>query len=272
MEQTRGTKTAQRTPKLSLGGQSGCYVYCIAPSSEEVILGPLGIESSQVHTVAYRDLCAVVHFCPARPYETRNQEVGATWVQAHHRIVEAAWQRWGVILPMTFNTVIAPGEQGAAQTVRGWLEQEAHVLHAKLQTLTGKAEYGVQVFWDTAVIAKKVALESETLRQLEVAARSPSPGLAYMYRQRVERLLRQEMAAKASEEFQAIYSRFSRCTDGVQVGKTAGAEEGRPMIANLSCLVVAERYQEFEALAAELSQGEGIFVRLVGALPPYSFC
>jgi len=272
MEQTRGTKTAQRTPKLSLGGQSGCYVYCIAPSSEEVILGPLGIESSPVRTVAYRNLCAVVHFCPARPYETRNQEVGATWVQAHHRIVEAAWQRWGVILPMTFNTVIAPGEQGAAQTVRGWLEQEAHVLHAKLQTLTGKAEYGVQVFWDTAVIAKKVALESETLRQLEVAARSPSPGLAYMYRQQVERLLRQEMAAKASEEFQAIYSRFSRCTDGVQVGKTAGAEEGRPMIANLSCLVVAERYQEFEALAAELSQGEGFFVRLVGALPPYSFC
>src|SRR3972149_3340473 len=148
MEQTRGVKTAPDTTRLGLGEQRGGYVYCIAPSSEEVILGPLGIESSQVHTVAYRDLCAVVHFCPARPYETRNQEVGATWVQAHHRIVEAAWQRWGVILPMTFNTVIAPGEQGAAQTVRGWLEQEAHVLPAKLQTLTGKAEYGGQGFWD----------------------------------------------------------------------------------------------------------------------------
>ena len=272
MEQTRGVKTAPDTTRLGLGEQSGCYVYCIAPSSEEVILGPLGIESSQVHTVAYRDLCAVVHFCPARPYETRNQEVGATWVQAHHRVVEAAWQRWGVILPMTFNTVIAPGERGAAQTMRDWLEQEAHVLHAKLQTLAGKSEYGVQVFWDTALIAKKVALESETLRQLEVETRSPSPGLAYMYRQRVERLLRQEMAAKASEEFQEIYSRFGRCTEGVQVGKTTGVEEGRHMIANRSCLVAAERYQEFEALAAELSQGEGIFVRLVGALPPYSFC
>ena len=37
------------------------YLYCIADSAEKVNFGNVGIESSEVYTIPYEDLCAVVH-------------------------------------------------------------------------------------------------------------------------------------------------------------------------------------------------------------------
>ncbi len=248
------------------------YVYCIAPASEETSLGEIGIDGSEVYTVVHKEICALVHDHPAQPYQTANDETAASWLLAHHQVVEAAWKRWGTVLPMTFNTIIKAGQKTAEQNLIEFLATEYEALQAKLEALVGKVEYGIQIFWDAALVAKQVSETTPEIRRLEGEILSKPRGLAYMYRQRLEGLLKDRMAAQAAEEFRGFYGRAGICADGIRVEKIKAAPEGLQMLINLSCLVSREKYPELEALTTEVRKKEGYFVRLVGPLPPYSFC
>src|SRR3990172_7132909 len=85
---------------------AGLYVYCVAPGGEEMTLGEIGIEGHAVYTVAHEGTCALVHDCPAQPYQSEDGSIAVAWVLTHHQVVEAAWKRWGTVLPLTFNTII----------------------------------------------------------------------------------------------------------------------------------------------------------------------
>ena len=157
----------ERTPGSS-GKQAGRYVYCVAPSDEEIDLGEIGIQGREVYTVVQKDLCALVHDGPHRPYESDDPGVGAYWITCHHQVVEAAWGRWGVVLPMNFNTIIISDEQTSAeQRLKSWLDAEYQSLKSRLDGLTGKAEYGLEVFWNPALVAKKLVLANPEIRELQ---------------------------------------------------------------------------------------------------------
>lgn len=253
--------------------QVGLYVYCVICSDENVSPVAAGIEGCQVYTVPHNDLCALVHDCPAQPYQSNDPKVVAAWVMAHHQVVETAWQRWGMVLPMKFNTIIRGEEGTAEQNLRAWLEKEYRSLKGKLEALAGKAEYSFQVFWDIAVVAKKVADASPEIRKLQEEISAKPRGVAYMYRQKLEAMLKKEMEAKAAEDFKQLYNRLNPWVDNIHVEKTKGAEEGRQMLLNLSCLVSMEKYPELEVeLNNQMGKMEGFSFRLVGPLPPYSFC
>ncbi|MBF8267846.1 MAG: Gas vesicle synthesis GvpLGvpF [Dehalococcoidia bacterium] len=258
---------------VSARQQAGRYIYCVAGANEVLSLGSIGIEGREVHAVVHNDLCALVHDCVAQPYQSDDAQVATAWVLAHHQVVEAAWHRWGAVLPLTFNTIIEAGDgRSAEENLSVWLNTEYQVLRGKLDALTGKAEYGVQVSWAPSLIAGKIAETSPDMREMEEGIRSRPRGIAYMYRQRLESLLRKEMEARAAEEFKELYSRLSRCVDSIHVEKTRAVEEGRQMLLNLSCLVSLERYPDLAAELDRVGSREGFFVRLAGPLPPYSFC
>lgn len=270
----RSAQTQELSADQSAGAeeQTGRYVYCVARASEAVSFGPIGIGQREVHTVVFNDLCALVHHCRAQPYESLDPEVAAACVLAHHQVVAVAWKRWGVVLPLTFNTIIMAKQGNAEENLVAWLEAEHDWLNAKLNALTGKAEYGLQVFWDPLRISKQVAGSSPGIARLEEEIRSKPRGLAYMYRQQLERLLRREIEAKAAEECKALYNMISRCVDNVHVEKTKEGEPERQMFMNLSCLVSAAKYADLEAVLEKVSNMDGFSVRLAGPLPPYSFC
>ena len=205
--------------------QEGLYVYSIALSGEAGTLGAIGIEGCEVLGVAGGDLCAAVHRCPAEPYRSKDADVAASWVMAHHRVVDAAWRRWGTVLPLTFNTIIK-GEPGrdARACLLAWLEAEHEALKLKLDALAEKAEYGVQVFWDPQVAARQVAKSDAEVRGLEQEIKAKSHGVAYMYRQKLEAMVRKEMETAAAKEFRELYDRLSRCGANIHVDKAKRAE------------------------------------------------
>lgn len=250
---------------------SSRYLYCVALSGEAACLGEIGIGGQRVYTVPHQGLCAVIHDCPPRPYHAEDRDVAEAMVLAHHRVVDAAWRRWGTVLPLAFNTIIRAQEHSAEQNLMAWLGEEYPSLKGKLEALAGKAEYGVQIFWDTALISRKVAETSPEIRKLQEELGSRPRGLAYLYRQRLESLLKKEIESKAKEEFKSLFHRLSCWVDHIHVDKTQRGEGGRQMLMNLSCLVSPERYPDLEAELERVSNSEGYFVRLVGPLPPYSF-
>lgn len=263
--------------QLAFGGsteeQTGCYVYCVVRTQGEVGLELLGIQGEPLHTVVRDGLSAVVHLCPTRPYQSGDPEVVATWVVAHHQVVEAAWKRWGAVVPVHFNTIIrAEGEKSARENLLSWLEAGYPWLTAKLNDLEGKAEYAVQVFWNADLISRQVALANPEVRRLEEEIPRKPQGLAYMERQRLEATLRRGIEARVAQEYQACYASISRWADSIQVEKLKPGVGRLQMLVNLSCLVSQGRQP---ALAEELNgigAREGFSVRLVGPMPPYSFC
>lgn len=235
-------------------------------------LGPVGIEGREVHTIPYEDICAVVHDGTPEPYQSDDHEVIKAWVLAHHGTVEAAWARLGTVLPLGFGTVIK-GESGGGseRNVARWLTQEHGRLKHRLDKVRGKAEYGVQVFWDLGVVAQNLAQTSPEIRKMEEDIRTRSKGVVYMYRQRLENLVKGAVETRADECFKDFYRRISQHADEVKVEKTKKPEHPLQMIMNLSCLVHGDRYEDMGKELDKIAQMEGFSVRFTGPWPPYSF-
>ena len=252
--------------------EEGRYVYCIADARETKSLGKIGIEGHKVHTIPHKDICAVVHSCPAQPYHSDDQEVVKAWVMTHQKVVDAACERWSTVLPLSFDTIIRGGaEKSAEQNVKDWLKQEYEEFKRRIQKVRGRAEYGVQIFWEPEVIAQSLTWTSPEIRNLEEEIKTKPKGLAYMYRQKLGNLIKREMETKADEYFKDFYSRIRKYTDDVRVEKTKKAEPGLQMIMNLSCLVYRDRYTELGEELGKINRMAGFSVRFTGPWPPYSF-
>lgn len=251
----------------------GLYVYCIGPLVEVGSLGAIGIDGREVTAIGFDRLSVAMHTCDAQPYESQDPEVVASWVMAHHRVVEAAWSRYGTVLPLTFNTIIKGDPRRDASTnLLAWLDSEYETLRAKLDAFTGKAEYGVKVFWDPQLVMKRVAQSDTEITELEEEIKARPRGTAYMYRQKLESLLRQKSGTMVEEECTALHSKLSRWADEVQIEKPKRESGQLQMLMNLSCLVSQTQVHDLEAELQEVSAKEGFSAELVGPLPPYSFC
>ena len=251
----------------------GRYLYCIVEGSERVDLGSIGIEDSRVYAIPYKDLCAVVHNCFAEPYRSDDEEIVKHWVVAHQDVVDAAWERFGTVLPIGFDTIIR-GSEGAdpEENMRNWVREDYENLKAKLKKLRGKAEYGVQVFWDSKVMAQKLAEESVEIKKLNEEIKSKPKGLAYMYRQKLEGILKREMEDKADRYFKEFYEKIKPYVDDLRVEKTKKTEDkDKQMFMNLSCLLTKDGSRELGVELGKIDAMEGFSVRYIGPWPPYSF-
>jgi len=250
----------------------GLYLYCVADSPERVSLGRIGLESVEVYTVPRQEICAVVHQCPAEPYQSRDQEVVKGWVLTHQRVVEAAWGRWGTVLPSTFDTIFqCKDDEDMEQTVNEWLTTEYDNLRARIARVRGKAEYGVQISWEPEVIGQRLTQTNGELAAMKADIASKPSGIAYLYQEKLKDLLRREMEAEANRCFQDFYGRIREHVDDLRVERTKKGEKGQQMILNLSCLASKEQSSDLGQELECIGKMEGFFVRFTGPWPPYSF-
>jgi len=248
------------------------YLYCIADSVEKVIFGNIGIEDSEVYTIPYQDLCAVVHNCLPEPYKSEDNEVMKKWVMAHQKVVDTAWERFGTVLPLGFDTIIK-GEEGVVpdENIKKWLKDDYENLRQKLAKFKDRAEFGVQVFWDPKIISEWVIETSPEIKKLSEEIKSKSKGLAYMYKQKLENLLKKELEKEADRYFKVFYEQIKRCVDQIKVEKTKKLEEDKQMLLNLSCLLFKGKSKILGEELEKIDHLKGFFVRFTGPWPPYSF-
>jgi len=248
------------------------YLYCVADSGEQVSLGAIGIDGSKVYTIPYRDICAVVHECPAEPYNSTDPEVVNSWVLTHQKVVDEAWERWSTVLPLGFDTIVMDKDGvGAEENVRNWLQNDYDNLKSKMERVRGKAEYGVQIFWELQVIAQSLIKASPEISQLEEQIKSQSKGVAYLYKQKLENALKRELESKADQCFRDFYQRIRRHVDSIVVEKTKQGDQNTQMIMNLSCLLPRNKSNELGEELENINSIDGFSVRFTGPWPPYSF-
>jgi hypothetical protein len=208
----------------------------------------------------------------SEPYTSEDNEVVKKWVMAHQKVIDAAWERFGNVLPLGFDTIIK-GEEGidAEDNMKRWIKDDYENLKQKLAKVENKAEYGVQIFWDPKVIGENLIESNPEIKKLSEEIESKPKGLAYMYKQKLENLLKKQMEVEAERYFEDFYNEIKKCVDEVKVEKTKKPEGEKQMLINFSCLLFKEKSKVLGEELEKINNMEGFSVRFTGPWPPYSF-
>ncbi len=260
-----------QTPDLRQA--EGRYLYCIVEGGENTNLGSIGIDGNEVYAISYKDLLAFVHNCSAEPYRSEDEEIVKGWIVTHQDVVDSMWKKTGTVLPMGFDTIIKGDEiTGPEENVKKWLTEDYEKLKAKLEKVRGKAEYGVQIFWNPETMAQKIIKENAEMSKLNEDIKSKPEGTAYMYRQKLADILKKEMEKKADEYFKEFYEEIKPFADDLKVEKTKKTDDEKTqMLMNLSCLMSHDENRKLGNKLDKIDTLEGFSVRYTGPWPAYSF-
>ncbi len=258
-------------PEFRAQGE-GRYVYGVVVGDKEVSLGSIGIEGSEVYTIPYEDISAIVHDCSTEPYQSTDDEIVKDWVRTHQSVLDAANEQLGIVIPLGFDTILQPKDAASPeQVVREWLKEDYERLHTVMRKIEGKDEYGVQVSYEPKLIIKQISEQSEEIGKIKDEIAIKSPGMAYMYKQKLERAVKAETERLADEWFSDFYGRIRKHTDDIVVEKTKKLNNGKMMLLNLSCLVPKEKVDSLGKELEEINNMDGFSVHFSGPWPPYSF-
>jgi hypothetical protein len=240
------------------GGRSGKYVYCIIHTDDPRRFGPIGIgtEPTEVHTVNYRDIAAVVSDTPLEVYDPTRENV-----LAHERVNEVVMRDFTVI-PMSFSTVFKTSED-IVELLRSAYDAFRDVL-VKMQD---KLEFGLKVLWEPETIIREIEKDDENLRLLrqEISHQKGSTYFARMqYGRLVDSLLQERSEKLVSEIIDTLSS--------VSVASRTNKPIGDKMILNGAFLVARDREPDFDAKVKEIdARYENLIFKYTGPWPPYNF-
>jgi hypothetical protein len=240
------------------GGGRAKYVYCIIRSAEPRRFGAIGLGSqpTEVQTVGFRELAAVISDTPEEVLDATRENV-----LAHERVNETVMKRFTVI-PMSFGTVFKTRDD-IVELLRGAYDAFRDVLD-KMQD---KVEFGLKVLWDRDVIVRDIENDDEDIRRLKNEI-SAVPGSTYFARMQYGRQIEAALQAR-SEQFVADI--FAQLRD-VSVAARANKPIGEKMIMNAAFLVSRDKETAFDAKVKEVGAlYEKLNFRYTGPWPPYNF-
>jgi hypothetical protein len=222
------------------------------------VFGPLGLgpEPSDVHTVHYRDIAAVVSNTPIVVQDPTRENV-----LAHQRVNETVMQKHTVI-PMSFGTVFKTHDD-IIELLRSAYEAFSDVLN-KMQE---KFEFGLKVLWDRDQIIREIEDEDEDIRRLKGEI-SSQKGSTYFARMQYGRLIDAALQARSERYVAEIFNALR----GVSVASRSNKPIGDRMIMNAAFLVSRDREQAFDARVKEIGQQfDKLTFKYTGPWPPYNF-
>jgi Gas vesicle synthesis protein GvpL/GvpF len=260
--QSRGKLERVRMPRSgappSDDAHEGRYVYCIIKSAEPLRFGPLGIgvDPTEVHTVHYGDIAAVVSNTPMVVQDPTRDNV-----LAHQRVNETVMQQHTVI-PMSFGTVFKTDDD-IIELLRSAYDAFTDVL-TKMQD---KFEFGLKVLWDRDQIIREIEEEDEDIRRLKGEI-SSQKGSTYFARMQYGRLIDAALQARSeryvAEIFQALRD--------VSVASRSNKSIGDRMIMNAAFLVARDLELAFDGRVKDIgSRYDKLTFKYTGPWPPYNF-
>jgi len=236
----------------------GKYVYCIIESSDSLRFGPIGIgaEPSDVYTVHYRSLAAVVSDAPLEMLDSTRENV-----LAHERVNETV-MREHTVIPMSFGTIFKTRDD-IVELLRSAAEAFDDVL-AKMQN---KLEFGLKVLWDRDQAIREVESVDEDISRLKKEI-SGQKGPTYFARMQYGRLID---AALQSQSERYVADVLDQLRD-VSVASRINKPIGDKMIMNAAFLISRDQEAAFDAKVKSIAaRFDKLTFKYTGPWPPYNF-
>jgi hypothetical protein len=241
-----------------VGTDRAQYVYCIIRSAEPRRFGAIGLgsEPTDVRTVGFREIAAVISDTPEEVLDATRENV-----LAHERVNETVMKTFTVI-PMSFGTVFKTRED-IVELLRGAYDAFRDVL----EKMQDKMEFGLKVLWDRDVMIREIENDSEDIRRLK-SELSAVRGSTYFARMQYGRQIE---AALQERTEQYVADIFAQLRD-VSVAARANKPIGERMIMNAAFLVSRDKETAFDAKVKEVGAiYDKLNFRYTGPWPPYNF-
>jgi len=261
--ETRIERVIERAPKPSLpdvdrSAGRGRYVYCIIRASQPLKFGAIGMDEqwSEVYTINFKDMAAVVSDIPLAPLDSTRENV-----LAHERVNETV-MRDNTVIPMSFGTIFKTRED-IVELLRSAYDAFADVL-SKMQD---KLEFGLKVLWDRDEIVRAIEQEDEDIHRLKSEI-SSQKGSTYFARMQYGRLIDGALQQR-SERYVAEF--LQRLRD-VSVASRVNRAIGDKMIMNAAFLVQRDQEPAFDRRIKEIASSfDKLTFKYTGPWPPYNF-
>jgi len=240
------------------GPSRGKYVYCIIDSGDPLRFGPIGIgaDPSDVYTVHYRNLAAVVSDAPLEVLDSTRENV-----LAHERVNETV-MREHTVIPMSFGTIFKTRED-IVELLRSAAEAFGDVLN-KMQN---KLEFGLKVLWDRDQAIREVEAEDEDISRLKKEI-SGQKGPTYFARMQYGRLIDSALQARSERYVAEILEQLREVSVASRINKPIGDK----MIMNAAFLISRDQETAFDAKVKLIaSRFDKLTFKYTGPWPPYNF-
>ena len=248
------------------------YLYCIAESRGEQDLGDIGIAGNGVYTIPCMGLAAVVHDCHGQAFEHGGKDEMKACLLDHQRVVQIAAERFGTVLPLGFGKIKTGDEhKKPEEKVVDWLRSSFKDFEIKLKKVEGKAEYGVQVFWDVSLVTVRLLDEVPHIRTLSEEIKIKKAGTAFLYEEKLKKEIRLCLEDAAARHYRTFYEKIKDVAEDVRVDKCHKTSDDRKMLLNVSCLLNDRQVESLGEMLDDITGQEGFSVRYTGPWPPYSF-
>ena len=252
----RPGKTA--TADRQLGASRGKYVYCVIEAPDALRFGPIGIGAtpSDVYTVHFKNLAAVVSDAPLEVLDSTRENV-----LAHERVNETV-MREHTVIPMSFGTIFKTRED-IVELLRSAAEAFGDVLN-KMQN---KLEFGLKVLWDRDQAIREVEHEDEDISRLKKEI-SSQKGPTYFARMQYGRLVDAALQSRSERYVAEILDELRDVSVASRVNKPIGDK----MIMNAAFLISRDQESAFDAKVKSIaSRFDKMTFKYTGPWPPYNF-
>jgi hypothetical protein len=244
--------------EAAAGPSRGKYVYCIIESSDPLRFGPIGIgaDPSDVYTVHYRNLAAVVSDAPLEVLDSTRENV-----LAHERVNETV-MREHTVIPMSFGTIFKTRED-IVELLRSAAEAFGDVLN-KMQN---KLEFGLKVLWDRDQAVREVEHDDEDISRLKMEI-SGQKGPTYFARMQYGRLIDAALQARSERYVAEILEQLREVSVASRINKPIGDK----MIMNAAFLIARDQETAFDGKVKSIaSRFDKLTFKYTGPWPPYNF-
>ena len=250
--------TGRGATESPVGASRGKYVYCIIESSDPLRFGPIGVgaDPSDVHTVHYKNLAAVVSDAPLEVLDSTRENV-----LAHERVNETVMHEHTVI-PMSFGTIFKTRED-IVELLRSAAEAFGDVLN-KMQN---KLEFGLKVLWDRDQAVREVEREDEDISRLKKEI-SGQKGPTYFARMQYGRLIDAALQSRSERYVADILDQLRDVSVASRINKPIGDK----MIMNAAFLIARDQETAFDAKVKQIAaRFDKLTFKYTGPWPPYNF-
>ena len=236
----------------------GKYVYCIIEAADPLQFGPVGIgtDPSEVYTVHFKNLGAVVSDAPLEVLDSTRENV-----LAHERVNETV-MREHTVIPMSFGTVFKTRED-----IIELLRSAAEAFGDVLNKMQNKLEFGLKVLWDRDQAVREVEAEDEDISRLKKEI-SGQKGPTYFARMQYGRLVDAALHARSERYVAAVLDELRDVSVASRINKPIGDK----MIMNAAFLISRDQEQAFDGKVKSIaSRFDKLTFKYTGPWPPYNF-
>jgi hypothetical protein len=251
-------RTSIASAETSAVASRGKYVYCIIESSEPLRFGPIGIgaDPSDVYTVHYKNLAAVVSDAPLEVLDSTRENV-----LAHERVNETV-MREHTVIPMSFGTIFKTREDIVEQ-----LRSAAEAFGDVLNKMQNKLEFGLKVLWDRDQAVREVEHDDEDISRLKKEI-SGQKGPTYFARMQYGRLIDSALQSRSERYVADILEQLREVSVASRINRPIGDK----MIMNAAFLIARDQETAFDGKVKSIaSRFDKLTFKYTGPWPPYNF-